>query len=210
MDKMNAIKNVVFDLGGVLISLDHQQALDRFKEIGVKDAGQLLDPYEQKGFFLELENGKIDAEMFRKKLCEHTGKQLTADQVLYAWLGFVSDVPQYKLDYLLELRKKYKVYLLSNTNPFIQSWARSENFSPAGRPITAYFDKIYASYKMGVTKPDAAIFEQMIQDASLLPAETLFVDDGKANIETAKRLGFHTYLPQNGEDWRPAVSALLS
>ena len=119
---MKRIRNIVFDLGGVLIDLDHHQAVSRFEEIGVKDAKQLLDPYEQKGFFLELENGKIDVDTFCRKLCEHTGKQLSYDEIKYAWMGFIADVPQYKLDFLLELRKKYKVYLLSNTNPIVQSW----------------------------------------------------------------------------------------
>ena len=84
-------------------------------------------------------------------------------------MGFIADVPQYKLDFLLELRKKYKVYLLSNTNPIVQSWARSEAFTPAGRPISAYFDKMYTSYEVGVTKPDAAIFDRMIENAPLIP-----------------------------------------
>lgn len=114
---MERIRNIVFDLGGVLIDLDHHQAISRFEEIGVKDAKQLLDPYEQKGFFLEVENGKIDVDTFCRKLREHTGKQLSYDEIKYAWMGFIADVPQYKLDFLLELRKKYKVYLLSNTNP---------------------------------------------------------------------------------------------
>ena len=173
---MKRIRNIVFDLGGVLIDLDHHQAVSRFEEIGVKDAKQLLDPYEQKGFFLELENGKIDVDTFCRKLCEHTGKQLSYDEIKYAWMGFIADVPQYKLDFLLELRKKYKVYLLSNTNPIVQSWARSEAFTPAGRPISAYFDKMYTSYEVGVTKPDAAIFDRMIENAPLIPAETLFVE----------------------------------
>ena len=77
---MKRIRNIVFDLGGVLIDLDHHQAVSRFEEIGVKDAKQLLDPYEQKGFFLELENGKIDVDTFCRKLCEHTGKQLSYDE----------------------------------------------------------------------------------------------------------------------------------
>ena len=103
---MKRIRNIVFDLGGVLIDLDHHQAVSRFEEIGVKDAKQLLDPYEQKGFFLELENGKIDVDTFCRKLCEHTGKQLSYDEIKYAWMGFIADVPQYKLYFLLELRKK--------------------------------------------------------------------------------------------------------
>lgn len=206
---MDKIKNVVFDLGGVLIDLDFNRSLSRFKEIGVDDAEQLLDPYEQRGFFLDLENGKIDAETFDNLLRAHTGKALTKEEIRYAWMGFVSDVPQYKLDFLLELRKTHRVYLLSNTNPIIQSWARSEAFTPAGRPISAYFDKMYASYEIGLTKPDPAIFKWMMADAPLIPAETLFVDDGPANIQTAQTLGFQTYQPGNGEDWREAVSFLI-
>ena len=78
---MERIRNIVFDLGGVLIDLDHHQAMSRFEEIGVKDAKQLLDPYEQKGFFLEVENGKIDVDTFCRKLREHTGKQLSYDEI---------------------------------------------------------------------------------------------------------------------------------
>lgn len=208
---MTKIKNIVFDLGGVLIELDHTRPILRFKEIGVEDADRLLDPYEQKGVFLEVENGKISADEFCRRLREHTGKELTYEQIKYAWLGFIVDTPQYKLDYLLELRKKYNVYLLSNTNPIIQEgWARTNQFTPAGRPIGAYFDKMYTSYEVGVTKPDRRIFEYMIRDSGLLPSETLFVDDGKKNIEVARELGFETYQPGNGEDWREAINQCLS
>lgn len=208
---MTKIKNIVFDLGGVLIELDHTRPILRFKEIGVEDADRLLDPYEQKGVFLEVENGKISADEFCRRLREHTGKELTYEQIKYAWLGFIVDTPQYKLDYLLELRKKYNVYLLSNTNPIIQEgWARTNQFTPAGRPIGAYFDKMYTSYEVGVTKPDRRIFEYMIRDSGLLPSETLFVDDGKKNIEVARELGFETYQPANGEDWREAINQCLS
>lgn len=206
---MKTIRNIVFDLGGVLIDLDHAQAVRRFEEIGVADAEQLLDPYEQKGFFLELENGKIDTETFCRKLCEHTGKSLSYEAICYAWMGFIRQVPQYKLDFLLELRQAYRVYLLSNTNPIIQSWARSEAFTSAGRPISAYFDKMYTSYEVGGTKPAVAIFQRMIEDAPLIPGETLFVDDGRSNIQVGKELGFHTYQPENGEDWREAVLQIL-
>lgn len=208
---MTKIKNVVFDLGGVLINLDHDGAIGSFKQIGVADAEELLDPYEQKGFFQEVENGTIDAAGFCRKLCEHTGKDLSYEEIRNAWLGFIADVPQYKLDYLLELRPYYNVYLLSNTNPIIQEgWARTPQFTPAGRPIGAYFDKMYTSYEAGVTKPDRRIFDLMIEDSGLLPDETLFVDDGKKNIEVAQGLGFHTYQPRNGEDWREPVNILLN
>lgn len=208
---MTKIKNIVFDLGGVLIDLDHDRAVGSFEEIGVADAKQLLDPYEQKGIFLEVENGTITADEFCQKLCAHAGKDLTYEQIKQAWLGFIADTPQYKLDYLLNLRGHYNVYLLSNTNPFIQEgWARTNEFTPAGRPIGAYFDKMYTSYEVGVTKPDRKIFDCMIADSGLIPSETLFVDDGKNNIEVARSMGFATYQPQNKEDWRDAINQYLS
>ncbi|MDH6304572.1 FMN phosphatase YigB (HAD superfamily) [Parabacteroides sp. PF5-5] len=205
-----AIKNVVFDLGGVIIDLDSQEPIRRFKEIGVKDADELLDAYEQKGIFLEIEDGKISVEEFCEKLRAHAGKDLTFEQIAWAWLGFVVDVPQYKLDFITQLREKYKVYLLSNTNPIIQEqWARTNKFSEAGRPINDYFDKMYTSYEVGVTKPSSRIFEYMIKDSGMLPSETLFVDDGAKNIEVGKSLGMYTYQPLNGEDWRNPIDKIL-
>jgi len=204
-----AIKNIVFDLGGVLIELDTQRPIDRFKEIGVSDAEKLLDPYEQKGIFLDLENGKTDLRGFCTELSRHAGKEISEEDVTYGWLEFVEDVPQYKLDYLLKLKEKYKVYLLSNTNPVIMRWARSSVFSPAGRPLTDYVDKIYASYEVGITKPDPGIFEYMLSDAQMVPSETLFIDDGKRNVEVGASLGMHVYMPANGEDWRGAIDLIL-
>ena len=208
---MTKIKNIVFDLGGVLIDLSHDQAVRRFEEIGVVDAAQLLDPYEQKGIFLEVENGTITPDEYCQKLREHTGKDLSYEEIKHAWLGFIVDVPQYKLDHLLKLREHYNVYLLSNTNPIIQEgWARTDQFSAAGRPIGDYFDKMYTSYEVGVTKPDRKIFDYMIADSGLIPYETLFVDDAKSNVEVGRNLGFQAYQPANGEDWREAVDKILN
>lgn len=207
---MSALKNIIFDLGGVIIDLDRNQAVRSFEAIGVEDAGELIDPYEQKGIFQELETGRIGVEEFCDKLREHIGKDLPSEDIKRAWMGFIVDTPQYKLDYILGLRDRYKVYLLSNTNPIIQlDWAQTERFTEAGRPINAYFDKLYTSYEIGITKPDRRIFDYMIQDAGIDPAESLFVDDGKKNIEVAEQLGFHTYQPENGEDWRGAISQII-
>ncbi|MDR3137983.1 MAG: HAD family phosphatase [Tannerellaceae bacterium] len=203
------IRNVVFDLGGVIITLDRRRAVERFERMGLKAVDELLDVYEQQGVFLELETGQIDAEGFRCKLSEMVGKEVTTEEVVAGWLGFMLDVPQHKLDYIEALRKKYKVFLLSNTNPIVVEWAESKDFCPAGRPLSSYFDKVYMSYRMGVTKPNANIFLRMMEDAGIHANETLFVDDGIRNIETAARLGMHTYLATNGEEWHSSVEAIL-
>jgi len=205
-----AIKNVVFDLGGVIAELDTQRPIDRFKEIGVEDADKLLDPYEQKGLFLEFEQGKVDLPTFQQRLSKHAGKELSLDEIYYGWMGFMLDVPQYKLDYIMSLRENYKIYILSNTNPVIMRWAKSSVFSAAGRPLTDYCDKIYASFEIGLTKPDKQIFEYMFNDSGMDPQETLFVDDSKKNVEVGASFGMLTYQPANEEDWREAVRSILS
>ncbi len=206
---MNQIKNIVFDFGGVIVNISRDAAVKKFVEIGVANADELLDAYHQTGLFLEVEDGTLTAEEFRKKLSAVAGKELTYEEVLQGWLGFMTDIPLYRLDYLLELRKKYNLYILSNTNPFIMGWARSADFTSAGKPLDYYFDKIYTSYEVKEVKPNRGIFEYMINDAALLPRETLFVDDGSANIKMGKELGMHTFQPINGEDWRDDLSALL-
>lgn len=206
---MKQIKNIVFDFGGVIIDIDRDGAVRRFEEIGVKEADSLLDKYHQKGIFLEVEDGRIDAESFRLKLSEMAGKELAYDEVESGWRGFITDTPQYKLDYMAELRKNYRVYILSNTNPYIMGWARSSRFTAAGKPLDAYVDKIYASYEVKSVKPNREIFDFMIKDAALDPAETVFVDDGASNIAIGNELGFVTLQPANGEDWRQKLEKLL-
>ncbi|GBU06866.1 D-ribitol-5-phosphate phosphatase [Bacteroidales bacterium] len=199
---MDNIKNIVFDLGGVIITLDRDEAVRRFIEIGVDSAEDLLDAYHQKGIFLELEEGKISKENFYEQLRQIAGKDIAAEKIDYAWFGFIKETPAYKLEMLEELAKKYKLYLLSNTNPVIMSWARTPQFSEKGKSLDQYFDKLYLSYEIGYTKPHDKIYEFMIQDSGLIPSETLFIDDGPANIIAGEKFGMKTYLPKNGEDFR--------
>lgn len=196
------IKTIVFDFGGVLVDLSREQAVKRFIEIGIKDADERLGTTKQKGIFLELEEGKLSREDFYSALKRISGSNISNNQIDYAWLGFFLPIHQERIDYLLELKKKYTLYLLSNTNPIIMEWANSPQFTPAGKPLSFYFDKLYFSYKLGVIKPNKLIFEKMIADSNIKPEETLFIDDGKSNIETAISLGFKTYQPKADEDYR--------
>ena len=116
------IKNILFDLGGVIVTLDPAQAVSRFKEIGLADADSRLDSYTQSGIFGDLEQGRIDAEQFRAGLSELAGREVTAEQCLYGWKGYVKEVPRRNLDTLLRLRGEgFRVVLVSNTNPFMMS-----------------------------------------------------------------------------------------
>lgn len=204
------IKNIIFDFGGVIADISRSSAVKEFLSIGVSDAEEVLDKYHQKGIFLEIEDGRITAEEFCRKLSLMSGKEITYEKARKGWLAFFTAVPACRLEFLEELRKKYKLYILSNTNPFVMSWARSPEFTPAGKPLDAYFDKLYLSYEIGAVKPDREIFEFVIKDGGINPEESLFVDDGSANIKMGYNMGFSTLMTVNGEDWREKLSGCLA
>lgn len=204
------IKNIVFDLGGVIMTLDPAEALRRFKALGLSDAERYLDSYTQSGIFGNLEEGKITAEDFRSKLSSLTGHELTFDECKHAWLGYRKDVPQRNLDLLKELRAKgYRLILLSNTNPFMMDWALSSEFDGKGSSLNDYFDALYLSYRLGIMKPAPDFFRQVLDNENILPEETLFVDDGPRNVEAAGKLGFITMCPDNSSDWTGELRSLL-
>ena len=203
---MKKIKNLIFDLGGVIMTICQPNAVERFREIGLADAEKRLDPYTQSGIFGDLEEGKITAEEFIQELSRMVGRQLTFDECKYAWRGYTKEVPIRNIHALDRLRKEgYRLILLSNTNPFMMHWGMSNEFSGDGRSIGSFFDSTYMSYKMKMMKPDIRIFEKIIQEESIDPEESLFVDDGAKNTAVAEKLGFQTMCPENGTDWTEAL-----
>lgn len=205
------IKNIVFDLGGVIFKIDKHQAIRRFNEVGFSDAASYLDAFAQVGIFGDLESGKITAEQFRDKLSELAGQQLTLDDCAYGWQGYMVELPQRNLDKLIELRKRgFRLSLLSNTNPFMMQWARSSAFDGRGHGLDYYFDALYLSYEMRVMKPEKRIFEMMLAGENAVPGETVFIDDSAHNCEVAASLGIHVLQPDNGGDWHEMLEHLIT
>lgn len=200
------IRNIVFDLGGVIMTLDHAEAVRRFSSLGLNNAGKILDPYTQGGIFGELEEGKITPEDFRVGLSALVGKELTDEQCRYGWLGYCKEVPRRTLDVLKKLRTEgYRLILLSNTNPYMMSWALSDAFDGYGHSLEYYFDSLYLSYEMKMMKPCQKVFNLILEKEGITPEETLFVDDGLRNTAMASNLGINTLCPKNGEDWTDAL-----
>lgn len=192
-----------------MLALSFEQAVKRFEEIGLADARQRLDAFEQKGIFGDLESGRISAEDFRRELSLLVGRELSMDDCYQAWHGYVDHVPKRNLEAILSLRARgYKVCLLSNTNPFMMQWADND-FDGEGHPIGYFFDAMYLSYECQTMKPRREIFEMMLKGQQAQPEETLFVDDGPRNVEAAKALGMQTLCPQNNEDWIEPLEAML-
>lgn len=199
---MIPINTVIFDMGGVLIDLDQQACIDAFAEAGYARAGEMLDPYLQTGMFLALEEGKLSPEQLYDTIREQSGKPISDETIASALGKFVKGLPVYKLDMLRNLRNiGYRTFMLSNTNSIMLRQIADTWFTQQGLTLDDYFDRLFLSFEMGVVKPHPEIFHRMIDQSGIRPAEALFIDDAPANIETARNLGFHTYLATPAEDF---------
>lgn len=197
------IKNLLIDLGGVLINLDRQRCMESFKKLGFADVEERLDIQQLHGIFLQQEKGLITSAEFRNEMRKMIGKQISDQQIDEAWNSFLVDIPDYKLDLLLKLRTKYVVYLLSNTNEIHWQWACKNAFPYRTFKVEDFFEKTYLSFEMHMIKPEPEIFKAVIEDAGIEPQETLFIDDSEINCKAAQKLGISTYTPKAGEDWSP-------
>lgn len=185
---------LIFDLGGVLINLNLDRCIQRFKELGVQNFEDKLSNFGQKGFFLQFEKGEIGISEFCNEVRNLAAVQLTDQQIIDAWCLFLVDIPDYKMELLLKLKERYRLLLLSNTNPIHIKISTAGEFERFGLKMEDVFDKCYFSYDMKMVKPDAKIFEALLASAGVKPEECLFLDDGKKNIEQATKLGIQSYL----------------
>ncbi|MBQ5888968.1 MAG: HAD family phosphatase [Bacteroidaceae bacterium] len=203
------IKDIVFDFGGVLTTIDPNVALRRFAALGVKNPGEMINSYCQKGAFFALENGDITAQEFCNEIGSICGREITLEEAKHAWMGFIVEVHTTLLEYLQTFRGKYRLSVLSNTNPFIQSWACSPEFTPEGKSLEDYFDMLFFSFELNSSKPGHEIYRKMLAQGNMIARETLFLDDGENNINAAAELGIKTLKVENGSDWRAALEEAL-
>ena len=184
---MTPIRNIVFDLGGVLIDYDLQRSIDAFRALGFMQIDQYINPYRQSGVFLQLEEGKVEPRAVYDLVDREVGHHVDERKIDAAWCSFLIDIPDYKLDMLLDLRRKgYRVFMLSNTNTIMFEWMKKNVFTKQGLTVDAYFDRLFLSYEMKLAKPGEAIFRTMLADGDMRPGETLLIDDGEANVEAAR------------------------
>ena len=200
MKHFSNISTLIFDFGGVLIDLDMNQSILNFKKLGVENVENYLSNFGQSGFFMQLEKGKISADEFRSEIRKMTTNIITDKEIDDAWNAFLVRIPSEKLDIVSELRKKFRVIMLSNTNAIHFPYAERTFFSYKNRGIDEYFDKCYRSYDMKMAKPDAEIFEAILSEEQVAANQCLLLDDGPKNIEQAQKLGFQTYFVDPKED----------
>ncbi len=185
---MKTIKNIIFDLGGVLINLDATSTKQCFGENITTFLGQDVNPL----FFdilCKYERGEITSDVFRKKTSEIFNFSISNEIFDKCWNAMIGDMPANRIAMLRELKKKYNLFLLSNTNSIHCDYFTKQDYWDDG-----FFTKTYYSHVVGMRKPEQEIFNFVLNENNLLPNETLFVDDTKDNILAARELGINSLL----------------
>ena len=195
------IKNIIFDLGNVLVGLDWQRCIDAFSTIGIEKVAQLIKEGTTKELFFDTEVGNINSSEFYDRV-RKIGDVSTADeQILWAWNQLLTDIPDIKKQRLIALNQRYNVFLLSNTNEMHWKKCVTDDFTDAHMTEYSYFEQIFLSYKMNIAKPNRQIFERVLNVAGIEAAETLFIDDSLTNCQSAAQLGIQVFHETTGNDW---------
>lgn len=184
-------KNIIFDLGGVLLNLDIPKTVQAFEQLGAPEFSKLFGLGRAESFLKAYEVGYINDDEFITDLQQLTGGK-SRDEVVHAWNAMLLDFPKERIDLLAELRKKYNLYLFSNTNAIhLSSFAKTFSDTFNGASLDGEFSKAWYSHLIKLRKPDVEAFEFIIKDGGLNPSESVFIDDALVNVEGARIAGLN-------------------
>ena len=183
------IKNIIFDLGGVILNLDQERTIRAFKKLGA----DLDELNSQSTVFKDFETGKVDDAYFIHYLKTVLKGNVESEQIIRTWNAMLLDMPKQRVELIQSLKGKYRLFLFSNTNTIHMNEIFSFTDKILGKGVfTGLFEKMYLSYEMGLRKPNPDSFHALMKDADLKGFETVFIDDSKINLKGAMEAGLHT------------------
>lgn len=195
-----SVKNIIFDLGWVIVNIDYSLTEKAFEKFGVKDFKNIYSQKQQQKLFDDFETGKISSDEFRKTLKESIPKKISDADFDNAWNVMLLDLPAERIHLLEKLKKKYRLFLLSNTNEIhIHTFSNYLQKTFGFKNLEHIFEKEYLSYKIGLRKPDPKIFSYVLREEKMKPSETLFIDDSIQHIESAAKVGLKTIPLEKGK-----------
>ncbi len=184
------IKNIIFDLGVVILDVDYNRTSEAFKQLGLVDFDQHYSKAKQDNFFDRFETGEMTDEEFRETIRQHISQPVSVDQIDAAWNAMLIAVPQTTIELLEDIGKKKRIFLLSNTNRIhIKAFTGIIDKQYGFQKFENLFEKTYYSCHLGMRKPDAEIFDFVIRQNHLALSETLFIDDSLQHVEGAREYG---------------------
>jgi putative hydrolase of the HAD superfamily len=192
---MEQIKNIIFDLGGVIINLDVNKTIAEFNKISNTPFESVYTQLQQKPIFDLFDKGLISENDFFEELQIHIKTKIKKDDLIFAWNAMLLDFPVNRLNTLTKLNSKYRLFLLSNTNETHVSEFENQLFKTHGyKNLDPFFEKVYYSCRMKMRKPDLEIFESVLKENNLIASETLFIDDTNHHVIGAQKAGINSLL----------------
>lgn len=191
---MAPVKNIIFDLGGVLLNIDFKLTEEAFKKLGVTEFNNFYSKEAASHLFEKLETGDVSNEDFYVEMQQYCRPGTGFDEIQAAWNAILMNFRKESVTYLQKLKERYNLYLLSNTNSIhhvkFSSFFREE----FGYEFDSNFIKAYYSHEMRRRKPYVETYLYVLENGGLDAASTLFIDDAGVNIEGAKKAGLQTHL----------------
>ncbi len=192
------IRNLILDLGGVILNIDYQRSIDAFEALGIPFADELYTQAAQSSLFEDLELGIITEAEFFDGMRKLAGKPFSDEEIRTAWNAILLDLPAENIEALKKLKSKYSLFLLSNTNQIhAKAYTESMIKTYGSYVFDDLFEKIYFSHILHLRKPDPEIFEYVLKDSNLNREETVFVDDSLQHVQSAEKIGIKSVLFQN-------------
>jgi len=199
MELLNGIKNIIFDLGGVLLNIDPKKTIDAFGQLGMEqlvgDKGLTYDH----DIFYRMEQGQITSDEFRNGVQELLPAPVSFAEIDAAWTAMLFDIPAIRVQLLKNLRNDFRIYLFSNTNAIHVDKFHSDFRNQYDFEVSSLFDKDFYSNEIGYRKPSDESFQEIIRLSGINPAESLFIDDAPANVEAAQKSGLKAHWLQPGQ-----------
>ena len=187
---LKEIDTVILDLGGVLLNVDYPGTARAFAELGHHDFDRLYSKARQNDLFNRFETGELDGAGFRKELRGLLGLELSDMQIDHCWNAMLGEIPPERIDAVKELRKRFQLLLLSNTNSIhVQAFTRIVMEKNGIEDLRELFDGAYFSNEMGARKPDTQIFLDILAQHEAIPERSLFIDDSPQHVEGARKAG---------------------
>lgn len=184
-NKTSNIKNIIFDLGGVLLNINPLLSLLELERISHINKDELLVKLANEKLFEKFDTGSLSPAQFRSALCRIINVDVADSEIDRIWNKLLLDFPAHRVNLLQKLRKNYRVFLLSNTNFIHYNHFTREFYENYNFRMVDLFDKVFVSHEIGIHKPDAGIYAFVLENADIAASETLFIDDSSANIEAA-------------------------
>jgi FMN phosphatase YigB (HAD superfamily) len=196
------IRNVILDMGGVIIDIDFKRTAEAFAALGAPNFYEIYNQKGQENFIDAFETGQISAAQFREALRKkfQLPPKITDQQIDEAWNALFIGLPPERLALIKGLRKQFsKLFLFSNTNSIhyekfasLCPDAKKGEVLDERRPVfTGCFDQEYYSFRLGKKKPDPEAFKALLRLQGLKAEETVFIDDSLQHVLGAKKAGLH-------------------